>query len=313
MSEQKYTNEEITNEKMNRIVQQIFTLIGERKEIQVIKDIKYYAKFINEDGFSIFEIDNNVRKNDILMSCCMFGLQNAALFIIQNYDDSVELGSINRQGQTALMICINNNMYRVALELLKHKDSVPELADQDMNSSFDLILAKTINNDTIPILVKLIEYYLQFSSTNKNFHKNMDIICSNQHIVELLQPRFNKDVLDFAKICGQKTEAEVSDYVNNTVTPYNMRNAKNIENATPYNMQIAEPIVDPYMNFDPNEYTDEQLASMRINKRVGFGGKKRRTKRTKRTKMTKRTKRKTPKHKKTKRRCKLHKKGTSHP
>jgi hypothetical protein len=312
MSEEKYTNEKITNEKMNRIVQQIFTLIGEKNEIQVIKDIKYYAKFINQDGFSIFEIDNNINgnnnlMNNILMSCCMFALQNAALFIIQNYNDSVELGSINRQWDTALMICINNNMYRVALELLKYKDSVPELANQDMKSSFDLILTKTINNDTIPILVKLIEYYLQFSPTNKNFHKNMDIICSNQHIVELLQPRFNKDVLDFAKICGQKAEAEVSDYVNNTVTPYNMRNAKNIENAPPYNMQIAERIVDPYMNFDANEYTDEQLASMRIQKRLG--GKKRRTKSPKKTK---RTKIKTLKHKKTKRRCKLHKKS-SHP
>ena len=299
MSEQKYTNEEITNEKMNRIVQQIFTLIGERNELQVIKDIKYYAKFINQDGFSIFEIDNNIR-NDILMSCCMFGLQNAALFIVQNYNDSVELGSINRQGQTALMICINNNMHKVALELLKNKDSVPELAHEDMNSSLDLILTKTINSDTIPVLVKLIEYYLQYSPTNKNFHKNMDIICSNQHIVELLQPSFNKDVLDFAKICGQKTEAEVSDYVNSAITPYNMRNNQNTLNATPYNMQIAEPIVDPYMNFDANEYTDEQLASMRINKRLG--GKK------KRTKSPKKTKRKTQKHKKTKRRTRFHKK-----
>ena len=303
MSEQKYTNEEITNEKMNRIVQQIFTLIGERNELQVIKDIKYYAKFINQDGFSIFEIDNNIRRNDILMSCCMFGLQNAALFIVQNYNDSVELGSINRQGQTALMICINNNMHKVALELLKNKDSVPELAHEDMNSSLDLILTKTINSDTIPVLVKLIEYYLQYSPTNKNFHKNMDIICSNQHIVELLQPSFNKDVLDFAKICGQKTEAEVSDYVNSAITPYNMRNNQNTLNATPYNMQIAEPIVDPYMNFDANEYTDEQLASMRIQKRLG--GKKRRTKSPKKTK---RTKRKTLKHKKTKRMGKLQKK-----
>lgn len=300
MSEQKYTNEEITNEKMNRIVQQIFTLIGERNELQVIKDIKYYAKFINQDGFSIFEIDNNIRRNDILMSCCMFGLQNAALFIVQNYNDSVELGSINRQGQTALMICINNNMHKVALELLKNKDSVPELAHEDMKSSLDLILTKTINSDTIPVLVKLIEYYLQYNPTNKNFHKNMDIICSNQHIVELLQPSFNKDVLDFAKICGQKTEAEVSDYVNSAITPYNMRNNQNTLNATPYNMQIAEPIVDPYMNFDANEYTDEQLASMRIQKRLG--GKK------KRTKSPKKTKRKTQKHKKTKRRTRFHKK-----
>jgi hypothetical protein len=295
MSEQKYTNEEITNEKMNRIVQQIFTLISERNEIQVIKDIKYYAKFINQDGFSIFEIDNNIRRNDILMSCCMFGLQNAALFIIRNYNDSVELGSINRQGDTALMICINNNMYLVAIELLNFRDSMPELNDENIKSSLDLILTKTINNDTIPILVKLIEYYLEFSPTNKNFHKNMDIICSNKHLVELLQPRFNKDVLDFNKICRQKPEADVSDYVNNTITPYNMRNAQNTLNATPYNMQIAEPVNDPYMNFDANEYTDEQLASMRINKRVG--GKK------------KRTKRKTPKHKKTKRRGKSHKKN----
>jgi len=289
MSEQKYTNEEITNEKMNRIVQQIFTLIGERNEIQVIKDIKYYAKFINQDGFSIFEIDNNIRRNNILMSCCMFGLQNAALFIIRNYNDSVELGSINRERQTALMICINNNMYRVAIELLNFRDSMPELNDEDMNSSLDLILTKTINNDTIPVLVKLIEYYLQYSPTNKNFHKNMDIICSNKHVVEKLQPYISKNVLDFDKICSKKQEAEASNYVNNTITPYNMRNDQNTLNARPYSMQIAEPVNDPDMNFDANEYTDQQLASMRINKRARLGGKKRRTKR------------KITKHKKTKR------------
>jgi hypothetical protein len=296
MSEQKYTNEEITNEKMNRIVQQIFTLIGERNELQVIKDIKYYAKFINQDGFSIFEIDNNIRRNDILMSCCMFGLQNAALLIIRNYNDSVELGSINREGQTALMICINNNMHKVALELLNFRDSVPELANEDMKSSFDLILTKTINNDTIPILVKLIEYYLQFSPTNKNFHKNINIICNNKHIVEKLQPKIDKNVLDFDKICSPIKPAETSNYVNNEITPYNTRNNKNTLNATPYSMQIAEPINDPNMNFDANEYTDEQLTSMRINKTAGLGGKK------------KRTKKKTTKHKKTKRRGNLHRK-----
>uniref|UniRef100_A0A6C0JKZ7 Ankyrin repeat protein n=1 Tax=viral metagenome TaxID=1070528 RepID=A0A6C0JKZ7_9ZZZZ len=301
MSKRKYTNEEITNEeitngKMNNIVQQIFALIGERNEIQVMKDIKYNANFRNEDGLSIFEIDNNIRKNNILMSCCMFGLQNAALFIIRNYKDSVELGSINRQGQTALMICINNNMYLVALELLNSQDSVPELANENIVSSFDLILRKPINNEDIKtVLVKLIEYYLQYSPTNKNFHKNINIICSNKHLVELLQSRFNKDVLDFDKICSPIQQAYVSDYVNNTITPYNMRNAQNITNATPYNMQIAEPIIDTHMHFDANEYTDEQLASMRINKRLG--GKK------------KRTKRKVPKHKKTKRRGKSHKKN----
>lgn len=300
MSKRKYSNEEITNEeitngKMNRIVQQIFILIGERNEQQVIKDIRYYANFRNEDGFSIFEIDNNIGKNNILMSCCRFGLQNAALLIIRNYKDSVELGSINRQGQTALMICINNNMYQVALELLNSRDSLPELANENMISSLDLILAKPVNAVTSPILVKLIEYYLQYSATNKNFHKNMDIICSNKHVVEILQPYISKNVLDFDKICSKKQEAEVSNYVNNTVTPYNMRNAQNIVNAIPYNMQIAEPIIDPHMHFDANEYTDEQLASMRINKRLG--GKK------------KRTKRKTPKHKKTKRRGKSHKKN----
>ena len=296
MSEQKYTNEEITNEKMNRIVQQIFTLIGERNEIQVIKDIKYYAKFINQDGFSIFEIDNNIRRNNILMSCCMFGLQNAALFIIRNYNDSVELGSINRERQTALMICINNNMYQVAFELLNSRHSLPELDDEDIKSSLDLILTKTINNDTIPILVKLIEYYLQFSPANKNFHKNINIICSNKHIVEKLQPKIDKNVLDFDKICGPIKPADSSNYVNNAITSYNMRNNQNTLNATPYNMQIAEPVNDPDMNFDANEYTDEQLASMRINKRARLGGKKRRTKR------------KTTKHKKTKRRGKFYKK-----
>jgi hypothetical protein len=225
----------------------------------------------------------------------MLGLQNAALFIIRNYNDSVELGSINRQGQTALMICINNNMYLVASELLNSKDSLPELDDEDIKSTLDLILTKTINNDTIPILVKLIEYYLQFSPANKNFHKNINIICSNKHLVEKLQPYISKNVVDFDKICGPINPADSSNYVNNEITPYNMRNNQNTLNATPYNMQIAQPIVDPYMNFDANEYTDEQLASMRINKRVG--GKK------------KRTKRKTPKHKKPKRRGKSHKKN----
>ena len=293
------SQQEITNKEMTKIVKQIFTLIGERKEQQVIKNINQYAKIINQNGFSIFEIDNNMGRNNILMSCCRFGLQNAALFIIQTYNNLVELSSINREGQTALMICINNNMFQVALELLKHTDSVPELANEDMNSSFDLILTKTINNDTIPILVKLIEYYLQIGPTNKNFHKNIGTICSNQHIVQILQPNFDKNVLDFAKICAPIQQADiVSNYVNNTVTQYNMRNSQNLANATPYNIQIAEPIIDPHMNFDANEYTDEQLTNLRIQKRLG--GKKRRTKRN------------SHKRKKTKRMWKLHKKQATH-
>ena len=279
----------ISNQEMKEAVLELFKLISQpgRDEIAIITRIKYYAKFTNQDGFTIFEIHDNMR-NDILMLCCKFALQRAALLILKNYRGLLDLRTINLQGQSALMICLNNNMYQIALEILDYPnspDSMPELTNERMKyTSLDLVLNKPIDNDYIKsILVNIILYFLQYAPANTNFHKNINTICSNKHLAQLLQPYFNKDTLDFDKMCLPIVPAETSIFSNSTSNVYNTRNVKKEKlklKATPYDIPIAEPAND--MNFEMNEYSDDEMGDFRLQKRRRFGGNKKRHRKTQR-------------------------------
>ena len=288
----------ISKEQMKQGALELFKLISQRDrdENTIITLIKHYAKFTNEDGFTIFEIDDNMR-NDIFMLCCKYGLQNAALIILKNYRDLVDLSTINLQGQTALMLCLNNNMYQIALNILNYPnspDSLPELKNQNMRTTtLDLILRKPIDDDYIKsILVNVILYFLQYAPANANFNKNLNTICSNKHLAQILQPHVNRDMLDFDKICMPVAPAEASIFSNANSNLYNTRNnTRSIKKlkvkATPYAIPIAEPTND--MNFEINEYSDDQMDDFRLQKRRRFGGNKKRNRKTQRKKHHKKT------------------------
>jgi len=271
----------ISNEEMNKIVLHMFQLVSERNEKTILAYIKHYANFRNENGHSIFYFSNSQRNNILILSCNN-GLTNVSIFIVRKYHELFNLGLMDSQGMTALMICINKNMYLPAHELLNFPASLPEIMNENItHTALDLMLTKNIDNEyAITILVKLIRYYLQNNPNNPNFHQNINSICGNIILAQQLQEYFDKNEIDFERICLPMQEAQTSTTVNTYEPHYETRSVTNNRlMAQQYNIPVAMPAND--MNFDANEYTDAQLANLRLQK--NFGGKKRaRTTRPKR-------------------------------
>lgn len=263
----------ISNEEMNKIVLQMFQLVSERNEKTILVYIKHYANFRNENGHSIFYFSNSERNNILILSCNN-GLTNVSIFIVRKYHELFNLGLMDAQRMTALMICINKNMYLPAYELLNFPASLPEINNENItHTALDLMLTKNIDNEyAINILVKLIRYYLHNNPNNPNFHKNINSICANIMLAQQLQQYFDKNEIDFERICLPMQEVATSTIVNTFEPRYETRSVTNNRlMAQPYNIQVAMPAND--MNFDANEYTDAQLANLRLQK--NFGGKKR--------------------------------------
>jgi len=323
----------IRDEHMNYTVLRAFNIIRERNESKVIKFIEVFSKFRNARGQSIFNFVNS-DGNNIFMYSCLCGLTNASLMIIQHYNNWFKLGLSNFRGMTALMICIDKNMFLTAFELLNFPDALPEIRNDNIRfNTIDLILTKNLrDNTTINILVDIIRSYLEYNPNSQQFHRNLNDICSDQELVQLLQRDFSLDVLDFSKICSPIQEAEAEAVINPRRSTerrsterrsnladvrhisYNTRNVtQNIGHAEPTeNDQIAVPAND--MNFDANDYTPQQFERLRLRKRgPPSGGRKKRTNLTNRKKRTMRKKRNTPNtrntkfYKKPKHSCKFHK------
>jgi hypothetical protein len=290
----------ISNDEMNKIVLQIFQLIGERNEKNILLHIKHYANFRNENGHSIFYFSNSQR-NNILISSCNNGLTNVSIFVVRKYHDLFNLGLMDSQRMTALMICINKNMYLPAYELLNFPSSLPEITNESItNTALKLMLTKSIDNEyAITILVKIIRYYLQNNPNNPNFHQNINTICGNVLLAQELQKYFHKNEIDFERICLPVQEVTASDVVNAYAPRYETRRVSNNRlTAQNYNIPVAMPLND--MNFDANEYTDAELSNLRLQKRLG-GKKRTRTnqkKQSARTNQKKRTKKRRGKYKK---------------
>jgi hypothetical protein len=306
----------IRDEHMNYTVLRAFNIIRERNEPRVIKFIEVFSKFRNARGQSMFNFVNS-EGNNIFMEACLCGLTNASLMIIQDYNNWFKLGLSNFRGMTALMICIDKNMFLTAFELLNFPDALPEIRNDNIRfNTIDLILTKNLrDNTTINILADIIRSYLEYNPNSQQFHRNLNDICTDQNLVQRLQGIIGVNEIDFSKICAPIQQAKAEAVVNprRSTQPrsnlaevhnisYNTRNVtQNIgraQHAEPTeNDQIAVPAND--MNFDANDYTPQQFERLRLRKRgPPSGGKKKRTNLTNRKK---RTIRKKPKHtKKTK-------------
>ena len=298
----------IRDEHMNYTVLRAFNIIRERNEPRVIKFIEVFSKFRNARGQTMFNFVNS-EGNNIFMETCICGLTNASLMIIQRYNNLFKLGLSNFRGMTALMICIDKNMLLTAFELLNFPDALPELRNDNIKfNTIDLILTKNLRDNTIiNILADLIGSYLEYNPNSQQFHRNLNEICRNQYLTQILQREFSLDVLDFSKICSPIQEAEAEAVINPRRSAqrrsnladvrhisYSTRNVtQNIGHAEPTeNDQIAVPAND--MNFDPNDYTPQQFERLRLRKRgPPSGGRKKRTNLTNRKKRTMRKKRNT--------------------
>jgi hypothetical protein len=239
----------ITSQEIDEIVREIFRNIRDKNEKNVIQYIYSYADIRDDNRkLSIFEIIN-IKRNNILMECCEKKLVYAAAIIIKKYNSEFNISLINFEGKNALMICIDNNIYNVALLLLNYPESLTDLFTECIcvrKSALDSIIKKSCKiMEEITILVKILDYYIMYDSNSQIFHRNINLICQNKELVPFVQPYFKKSVLDFDKLCIAPVKAEVSIFVNiYKKIHYNTRSSSKgyKVKAKPYHIQVAEPI-----------------------------------------------------------------------
>jgi len=283
---------------LTRITLKIFNLIARNKEEDVLALINKYAIYTNEKGENIFQIRNQ-ELNNIFMSCCKYELKNAALIIITHYYPhfKFDLGSINIRKRTALMICIENNMFEVALKLLEYPDSLPELNNNKVDENFtaiQFIANKNLSSlqSGIPILVKIITYYLDYNPASQLLHKIIDNICDNQELKNILQGLYG-DEIDFNNICLPIQEAQATRSIMegnpDIINTRSVTSSRIV--ATPFTHPQAIPI-------NPNDDTfDERMYGRNVRQRHN-GGKPTRRKRVKTHASKNKTKSKQRKHRK---------------
>uniref|UniRef100_A0A6C0DIA4 Uncharacterized protein n=1 Tax=viral metagenome TaxID=1070528 RepID=A0A6C0DIA4_9ZZZZ len=266
---------------LTRITLEIFKLIARNKENDVLALIDNFAEYTNKKGENIFQIRNQ-ELNNIFMSCCKFELKNAALIIITNFYPhfKFDLGSINIRKRTALMMCIENNMFDVASELLKYPDSLPELNNDKVDEKFTAIQFIANKKLTslqigIPILVKIITYYLDYNPASQLLHKIIDNICDNQELKNILQGLYG-DEIDFNNICLPIKEAQATRSIlkgnPDIINTRSVTSSRIV--ATPFTYPLAIPI-------NPNDDIYDEIMYGRNVRQSHNGGKSTRRKRVK--------------------------------
>jgi hypothetical protein len=259
---------------LDKVVNDLFDYIRKKDQDMTIEYLKFYSDIDDPNNRTIFSF-RDIRRNNVLLSCCIFELENAALEIIDNLSDSIDIGSINSNAETPLIISINNNMYNSAIELLNKgsEANIEQITSYGKNySAIDFMVHKPhdIIEENIDILVSLLDYYLDNNPTSDIFHRNINYICENiTFFGPLLQPHFQKNKLNFDKICKPEVATKASNIVMaNTNNTSNTRAAKNIGlEATPVNIPLAIPANDA--NFDLNDHTDYEEESFRLPYRKG--------------------------------------------
>ena len=256
---------------LDKISQDLFTFARKKDQDMVIDYLNFYKDVVDENNHSMFGFRDSHRNNILLLSC-IFKLENVILEIINNFSDSIDIGSINENSETALINCIGYDMYDIALELiLKGKESnIEQITKGSNNSALDFMVKKQpkVIEDNVAVLVGLINYYLNNNPTSDNFHRNIDYMCTKANFFgPLLRAHFTKSELDFDKICKPKIPAETSNVVD--TTPFNPRTNRNINvEATPLdNAPVAIPANDE--NFDANDYSSDEEDSYRLPYRTG--------------------------------------------
>jgi len=238
----------VTSQEMDELAHEIFCNIRDKNEENVIQYIYNYADIRDDNRkLSIFKI-TNVKRNNVLMECCEKKLLYAAAILIKKYNSEFNLSLINFEEKTALMICIDNNIYNVALLLLNYPESLAHSFTECVcvrKTALDSIIKKSCRNmEEITILVKILDYYIINDSNSEIFHRNINLICKNKELLPFLQPYFKKSVLDFDKICIAPVKTEVSLFVNiYKKIHYNTRTSKEYKvKAKLYHIPTAEPI-----------------------------------------------------------------------
>jgi hypothetical protein len=263
----------VSEERLIEIFEGIVINCRYQREKIVIDMIKKYAYYTTNDNRSIFTLEYAEDDNDLLATCCINKLVNAATVIIFDYAELFDVGSANPLGQTALILAIINDLFSFVEDLLNTflEDCNPLQLTNGNNqlSALDYMLQKNkhIIAENIDIVVDLLDFYIEHDPHSQVFHRNIDIICREIEFYKpLLEPYFSKRRLDLNKrFCKEPVNTEVGTFRDFHTNLPNTRGMENIRiNAQPINLQMGIPTHD--RNFT-HEYTREEEDNFRINKR----------------------------------------------
>jgi hypothetical protein len=237
--------------------------------------LPFYSRYRDEDDNEKNIFSEIIQGgNNLFLYCCIHKLSPVCEFIVTNFGNLFNIGEKNHKYQTALIICIKNNMFDVAREILDHSegddedDDIANLGqiDKDGKTAMDYMLQKVKVNedgkplplnenkeivDNIEIIVDLLYFYLNetnnntlmdrniyLNSENDSLHNYIDLICQDLDFWKpLLEGYFDGDTrIQFnEKSCFNVKEAEIN------MKPIIPQNRNIRSNRLPPNLPIAIP------------------------------------------------------------------------
>ena len=207
-----------------------------------------YRNYINEYQYSEENIFNVPITNgcNMLMMCCIYKIdEDFCIHIIKTYGELFELGEINEQDETALIISIKNNMFDVAAALLDYRYDPFEYdypnsgqLDKYKKNAMDYMLEKinydedgnidSKNNDiiieNIDIISELLRFHLNelYEEPHNNLSQSyINLFCENRDFWRpLLEEDFENDKrIDFKPTDNEHTN-NVCDNILKAIPPY---------------------------------------------------------------------------------------------
>ena len=219
-----------------------------------------YRNYINDSQYNEENIFNIPITNgcNMLMMCCIYKIdEDFCMYIIKKYGELFELGEINEQDETALIISIKNDMFDVAAALLDYR--LNELYEEPHNN--------------------LSQSYINLFCENREFWG------------PLLEEDFENDKrIDFKPTNNEHTN-KVCDNILKAI-PDNMEveviSTKPIEERKRTYEEIDMPSATEVQEFQPTRIEEDGRVIKTVPLRIEYGGKSKRNK-SKRNKSKKNT------------------------
>ena len=278
-----------------------------------------YRNYINDSQYNEENIFNIPITNgcNMLMMCCIYKIdEDFCMYIIKKYGELFELGEINEQDETALIISIKNDMFDVAAALLDYRydpfeydyPNAGQLDNHD-KTAMDYMLAKVnydedgnidrVNNDiiveNIDIISELLRFHLNelYEEPHNNLSQSyINLFCENREFWgPLLEEDFENDKrIDFKPTNNEHTN-KVCDNILKAI-PDNMEveviSTKPIDDRKRTYEEIDMPSATEVQEFQPTRIEEDGRVIKTVPLRIEYGGKSKRNK-SKRNKSKKNT------------------------
>lgn len=195
---------------LNYINSKLLNVPIEQRDLQYFLDyFPFYTRYrdINDHDKNILS-EIIQQGNNLFLYCCIHKLTPVCEFILENYTNLFNIGEKNHNYQTALIICIKNNMFDVAISIFEDDDDYDSAnlgqIDKYGKTAMDYMLEKVKVDefgkplpesenkeivDNIEIIVDLIYFYLNETNNNVLMDRNISLNQDNdmlQNYIDLI-------------------------------------------------------------------------------------------------------------------------------